>query len=468
MSEETTKSSRPDEDILLDLNFVPQWAKKAPAANHYASDDRSDRRPSFDRRDGPRRERSGDRRDGPPSRGSRPPRERSSDDRRSAPAASGAGRPPLPPRAQSASAARSPQEPRREFAPRPERIELPVEIKFLPEQQWLASMVRQIHHSKRAYPLMDLASLFLSDPKGHLVKIEIVPGAKDFKLYQGKRSKMVATSHDALIHQLLDDHLEDFFTKEDITVEPPTGVFPMIGKIGDVLIGPPNHHSYAARLQEVYTERFSGMAFDRFKQKVETVRDEELVAKWKEESSKKTVYRLKDAPEGDVKDFTFAQAEDYVRTHIAEAEIEEVSRAVLPSSLARKIKDYNLIRMVREAWEKESRFPLSVSFALRAAFRHLHLETFKAGKNINFITSVKPDPIKPEKTVEQIRLVLEYLADHPGSTREQLVEGLRPGAAKDSPEAHEILNPLRWLIEKGHIIEFFNGTLSVPSLRKRR
>jgi hypothetical protein len=462
MSEETANLSRPDEDILLDLNFVPQWAKKAPAINHYASDDRSERRPSsHDRRDGPRREQRGDRRDAP-ARTSRPPGGRSSSGER--PAFSGAGRPPpREPRGE-----RPVQEPRRDFAPRQERIELPVEIKFLPEQQWLASMVRQIHHSKRAYPLMDLASLFLSDPKGHLVKIEITPGAKDFKLYQGKRSKMVATSREGLIHQLLEDHLEDFFVKEDITTEPPTGAFPMIGKIGDVLIGPPNHHSYAARLQEIYNARFSGMPFDRFKQKVETVRDEELIAKWKEESSKKTVYRLKDAPEGEVKDFTLAQAEEYVRTHIAEAEIEEVARAVLPSTLARKIKDYNLIRMVRESWERESRFPLSVSFALRAAFRHLHLQTFKAGKNINFITSVKPDPIKPEKAVEHIRLVLEYLADHPGSTREQLVEGLRPGAEKDSSAAREILNPLRWLIEKGHIIEFFNGTLSVPSHRNRR
>jgi hypothetical protein len=467
MSEETASpknTSRPDEDILLDLNFVPQWAKKAPAANHYASDQRSDRPMSRDRHDGPRRERGGDRREGP-ARTARPPRERSFSGSGERPNAfGGAGRPPpREPRGE-----RPVQEPRREAVARPERIELPIEIKFLPEQQWLASMVRQIHHSKRAYPLMDLASLFLSDPKGHLVKIEIAPGVKDFKLYQGKRSKLVAVSRDALVHQLLSEHLEDFFVKENIEVEQPAGVFPMIGKIGDVLIGPPNHHSYAARLQEIYTERFSGMPFDRFKQKVETVRDEELITRWKEESSRKTVYRLKDAPEGEVKDFTLAQAEDYIRTRIAEVEIEEVTRAVLPSSLARKIKDYNLLRMVREAWERESRFPLSVSFALRAAFRHLHLETFKAGKNINFITSVKPDPIHPGKTVEPIRLVLEYLAENPGSTREQLVDGLRSGAAKDSPEAYEILNPLRWLIEKGHIIEFFNGTLSVPSHRKHR
>lgn len=436
MSDKTTasnESARPGEDILLDLNFVPQWAKKEPAANHYAADTRPERRPSRDRRGGPPR--SGDR---------RTPRGRS-DDRRGP---------------------RGERPPRREFTPRPQRRDLPVTIKFLPEQKRLASVVRQIHHSKRAYPLMDLAHIFLSDPRGHMVKLEVNPDVENFKLYQGKRSRMVATDRDVLLRQLLDNHLEDFFVKEELEVEPPSGAFPMVGKVDDHLIGPPNHHSYAGRLEEVHRTYYAGMPFDRFKQRVETVRDEEVIEKWKEEASRKTIYRLKDEPEG--KEFTLIQAEAYVREHIAETEIEEVTRAVLPSSLARQIKDYNLIRMVREAWQQESRFPMSLSFALRAAFRHLHLHTFKAGKNINFVTSVKPDPVAPEKTVENIRLVLEGLADHPGSTREQLLHGLRPGATEDSEEAREILNPIRWLVEKGHIIEFFNGTLSVPSHRRRR
>ncbi|MBI9021090.1 MAG: hypothetical protein JEZ10_07540 [Verrucomicrobia bacterium] len=240
----------------------------------------------------------------------------------------------------------------------------------------------------------------------------------------------------------------------------------MIGKIDNILIGPTNHHSYAGRLEEIHRTHYAEMPFDRFKQRVQTVRDEELIERWKEEASHKTIYRLVDAPEG--KEFTLVQAEAHVRSNIAEAEIEEVTRAVLPSELARKITDDNLIRMVREAWQAEIRFPISLSFALRAAFRHLHLHTFKAGKNINFITAVKPDPIAPEKTVENIRIVLEGLADHPGSTRQQLLDGLRPGADKDSPEAHEIIDPIRWLVERGHIIEFFNGTLSVPTHRKRR
>jgi len=447
-------TGRPDEDILLDLNFVPKWAKKAPSENHYQSADQRSERP--DRRGGSRR----DYRDAPPRSDRRPPRR--DGDR---PPRRDGDRPPLrdgdrPPRRDDARA------PRREFEPRPQRIELPVEIRFLPEQTRLASLVRQIHHSNRAYPLIDLAHIFLSDPRGHMVKLEVQSGEGGFTLYQGKRSKMVATDREVLLRQLIDEHLEDFFAKEEIETEPPAGVFPMIGKIDDILIAPPNHHSYAERLAEIHRTRYAGMDFDRFKQRVQTVREEELIEQWKQESSKKTVYRL---TQGDPeKEFSLVQAEDYVRSHIADTEIEEVSRAVLPSSLARKIKDYNLIRMVREAWQQESRFPISLAFALRAAFRHLHLHTFKAGKNINFITAVKPDPIAPKAAVENIRLVLEFLADHPGSTRQQLVEGLRPGAEKDSAEANEILKPIRWMVDKGHIIEFFNGTLSVPSRRKRR
>lgn len=424
-SSNQSKKNRPADDVLLDLNFVPQWAKKAPGDNHYQDVGRAPR----ERRD-PREK--GRRRDNRERTGNRP---------------------------------RPSQQDRRERTPRPQRVDLPVTIKFLPEQERLSSLVRQIHHSKRAYPLIDLAHLFLSDPRGHRVKIEIGKDAGDFVLYQAKTSKMVATSREVLLNQILENHLEDFFVREETEVEPPAGNFPMIGKIDDMLIGPPNHHSYNDRLAEIHRTRYAGMPFDRFKQKVETVRDEELIERWKEEASHKTVFRLK--KEASAKEFTLVQAEEYVRTHIADAEIEEVARAVLPSPLARKITDYNLMRMIREAWQKESLFPISLAFSLRAAFRHLHLHTFKAGKNINFVTAVKPDPIAPEAAVETIRMVLEYLGDHPGSTRQQLVDGLRPGAEKDSEEAHEILNPIRWLVEKGHIIEFFNGTLSVPSHRRR-
>jgi hypothetical protein len=97
----------------------------------------------------------------------------------------------------------------------------------------------------------------------------------------------------------------------------------------------------------------------------------------------------------------------------------------------------------------------------------MHLYLFKAGK-INFVTHIKSHPIKPEDTIENIAEVLRFLQDNPVSTRLHLLEILHPSIDPKSAEAKAALQPLGWLIERGHIIEFFNGTLSVPLSRRRR
>lgn len=93
------------------------------------------------------------------------------------------------------------------------------------------------------------------------------------------------------------------------------------------------------------------------------------------------------------------------------------------------------------------------------------MHVFRAGKQMEFITATAPAPLAPESAIESISEVLRYLQEHPGCTRQLLVEGLRPGASTDEATARDILAPLGWMIERGHIIEFFNGTLSVPQSR---
>ena len=64
---------------------------------------------------------------------------------------------------------------------------------------------------------------------------------------------------------------------------------------------------------------------------------------------------------------------------------------------------------------------------------------------------------------QPIAEVLQFLREHPGCTRKQMVDQLRPDAGDDSAKVAEVISPLRWLIEKGHVIEFFDGTLAVPT-----
>ncbi|MCK5676082.1 MAG: hypothetical protein KAH99_03600, partial [Verrucomicrobia bacterium] len=375
-------------DIILDLNFVPQWARKPPGENHYSTKSYSDsgRRDRRDRRDGSR----------PPQRDSRNERPRSSrpdrDDR---------SRPTRPPR-------------------EPAAREIPVSVSFLPEQKRLASLVRQMHHSRRAYPLMDLANLFIHDAEGYLVKIEANKDAPDFTMFQCKRCKAVACSKEMIVQHLVSKHLSDVYEKEEIETDPPAGQFVCVARCrkSGILLGPPNHHSYTDKLNELHQTRFAHLSLEEYKRNVETVRDEELIEQWKQESRAKTVYKLRSDPEAEPVDLHKAEA-DFMQD-IA-AMYEETHRAVIPSKIAQGLEDRDITHAIRWVWAKESHFPLSMSFAMRAAFRHMHLYLFKAGK-INFVTHIKPHPVKPEDTIDSIAEVLVFLKENPGSTRPHLLE----------------------------------------------
>ena len=424
-SQEAQGDSR---DIILDLNFVPQWARKPPGESHYRQKDYTEER-------SPRRD---DR---------RPPRR---DDRH-------ADRPARP----------RPQKSDRPAAVQHEPVkELPVTVSFLPEQKRLASLVRQIHHSRRAYPLMDLASLLIHDPEGYLVKIEVNSDAPAFILYQCRQCKAVTSSEEMMVQHVMAAHLTDFYEKEEIESEPPAGNFPGIARCrkSGILLGPPNHHSYLEKVTEVHQSRFSHLSLEEYKLGIEIVKDDALVEQWKEESRKKTVYRLKADPEAEPVDLKKAEL-DFSR-EVPDL-YEAASRTVVPASVAQAMDDRNLVHAIRQAWGKESRFALTMSFAMRAAFRHMHLYLFKAGR-INFVTHIKPNPVRPEDTIPEIAEVLSFLKEHPGSSRLHLLEVLHPSLEPKSNEARAALKPLRWLVERGHIIEFFNGTLAVPLGRKRR
>jgi hypothetical protein len=158
----------------------------------------------------------------------------------------------------------------------------------------------------------------------------------------------------------------------------------------------------------------------------------------------------------------WADAESYFMRHAAATAITTGRRAVLPAKVAQETPDRQLQRVLRTAWNRENKFPRSVLFALRAAFRNMHLHVFKTPKGITFVNHTQPCVLSSEYVVDSIRDVLDYLKSHPGSMRDDLVKALRPAAGLDSNEVREILSPLSWLVEKGHILEFFNGALAVP------
>jgi len=421
-SQEDRKNTK---DVILDLNFVPQWARKPPGENHYRSKEYTEKPARRDGRRPPRRD----------DRPRQPPRDR-------------AGRPDR---------ARPAREPIKE---------LPITVSFLPEQKRLASLVRQIHHSRRAYPLMDLASLLIHDSEGYLVKIEVNDAAPEFSLFQCKQCKAVFTSEEKVKLHMMARHLADDYDKEEIETDPPAGKFTCVARCRKtgVLLGPPNHHSYNEKLAELHQSKFAHLSLEDYKRNIEFVHEEEMIEQWKQESRRKTVYKPKSDPDAEALDLGRAEVEFAQKIPTL---YESTRRAIVPAKAAQGLDDRNITHAIRGVWSKESRFALTMSFAMRAAFRHMHLYVFKAGR-INFVTHVKPHPISPKDTIESIAEVLVFLKENPGSTRQHLLEILHPSIDPKSEEAKEALQPLGWLIERGHIIEFFNGTLSVPLGRNRR
>ncbi|MBL7077535.1 MAG: hypothetical protein ISS31_08690 [Kiritimatiellae bacterium] len=456
-----------DVEGVLELNFVPDWARKPPQTarwddersfrggrgrGRYRDDDRSGR----GRGDRGRRDRS-DRRP-------RRPRE----DRRDDHPRDGYARPPA--REERAPYGQPHAQPPRHHAehrrPRePAEPALPLDIRIIPDQKGIQAVSRRIHHSWMAYPVMELATIFLSRPELTRVRIEVDREARDLSLYQCQTCSAVSRDEERAMAHILGAHLEDYYEKEETLHDPPSGTFVCVARCGmsGEILGPPNHHRYAQRVQEVHDSRYPGMDMEDYRRRIETVRDEETIEKWKEESRKQTVYRRKETAEDATPvDLERDDAIREFKDEIAGTLIRRTRRASVPASVALYMDDIQIRNRVRRLWEDEERFPLKISFALRAAFKHMHLNLFKAGKGIHFVTRVTPSALDPDHVVEGIREVLLHLHDHPGISRAELLEALRPGQAMDSEAAHEVLSPLSWLIERGHIIEFFNGTLSVP------
>ncbi len=469
-----------DRDEVLELNFVPQWARKGAGAGIDLSryDDGGDGRGSaagrsHDRR--PRRDRDasrgGDRRPRRPGGGSGDRDARGGDRRDPGRRAEGRGRSDSVSHPVGDVPRGAPRERQfREEAPLP-----PVSVRFLPEQKHLSALVKQVTSAHRAYPLMDLAHLLLEKEGCCFVKVTPSKDAPDdFVFHTCKRCGYAALTEPEVRNHISSAHFEDIFETEEVEVEPPSGNFVCVAKCGmsGEYLGPPNHHSYNERIREVHAARYATMPMDAYRERIVLLHEEEEVEAWRKACSVQRRYRLRTAekvdPEAEAEGadalLNWVSAQAHMRDHVVPGGVSVARKAVMNEAVARTVSDAGLRRAIREEWRSEMRFPVHIAFALRAAFRHRHLYTFKAGsgKGVNFVTGIQPSPISPEHTIDMIRQVLTLLHDSPGIGRANVLEAVVPGVGKDAPEAREVLQAIHWLIEKGHIIEFYNGALSVP------
>lgn len=495
-NEEAKPAEQDNGGIVLDLNFAPSWARNSPEAHikrlqnerydHEYADNRPRRRGNAD---GPeRRSQKRDFNDAPrrPFERSKPRREndrvKSSEMRR--PETRGAFA-DLKVETQSYDNQRRGQgdyRPARQEAP-----QLPLEIRVLPEQKALGSVIRRIQTSHRAFPLRDIAWLFLDNPASCLVRIEPIKD-QQLDLFQCKVCGMPALSEEEIRAHLLSRHMEDYFDVEEVDCEPPTGSFVCVAKCGlsGALLGPPNHHGFNAKVNEMLRTRYANMSEEAYRSRIETVRDAEVIEQWRQQCTKKFVYRRKGvsevggeppvASETDVEGAEPQEAPEEaprpppMEREIAElvftreivpAQIASVRHMVCTAAVAMQTTSRPLYFALKDVLQRERRFPASLFFALRGAFRHrkLHLFRVNDARGPDFVMLKPAVALDPAHTVQTLREILTYVNEHPACTKAEMVIALASG---DEAKIKEALVQLAWLVEKGHVIEYYNEVLSVP------
>jgi hypothetical protein len=449
-------SNIPDLGLDLENLFQPAWAQGKTEANRYekfaGEPAGRDDRQREGRRGGPRTESFGERL------GPRPPR--------SGPKFGG----------------RKKEFGRRDDQRERERREPPpplpeISVTFLPDENGVESLARQIKMTGRAYPLFDIARLILQKPERYSVRLTVkkqADGTPAQPLFVCALDDTPWLTEDEAVAHVLKNHFATFYQTERTATEPPKGTYMFVAQCGvsGAILGPPNYHDYQNQLRKLHTERFSRMPFDVFKSRVRIVKDEAVVKKWIEEQSFKTEYIVLNVPEP-LKLANREEVEKHFRAVHKETIIKPVESHTVGGVLSRNLRNHGLQQLIRNEWEEQKYFPLPLATGLSRQFATHGLQFFKVNKTVTHVSVARPQFLDLETTPvsENIKRIIGHINAHPKCSRRQLMEALAPSpqptvievkpgeqqaaaSTEPTPEQTTIISDLHWLVHQGHVIEF--------------
>jgi hypothetical protein len=492
-------SNLPDNNLDLELQFLPAWAQQSSTVNPFADFDGEtegapDRR-RFDRDDRRRR---------PPRRGpgEGPGQRRGPGEgpgqRRGGGEAGGGSRPPYAGRPGGG-------RPPREFQRHEPQPVLPeVELSLQPEPKGVEALARHIKMTGRAYPLFDIGHFIMKRPDRFHVQYAVIKkadGQVSQPLFLCSLDETLWLSEAEAMDYVLNKHFATFYQAEKIPAEAPKGVFTFVAQCGmsGAILGPPNYHGYQNKLRKIHAERFAHMPFEVYKARVRIVRDEVIVKKWVEDQSYATQYVCLNVPES-LKLGSREEVERHFReVHLANV-IQPVDSFTMTGQAARNQPCHLVQALYRRHFEEQRRFPIKVVTVLSQMFASHGLQFFKVNKSITHVSVSRPHylDLSVAPVSEDIKRIIAYINSHPGSNRRQVVEALAPlpagtvvpevvapvtppapppgaptteGAAAAAPaapmaepqpatpEMAAVISNLHWLIHQGHVIEFASGVL---------
>lgn len=361
--------------------------------------------------------------------------------------------------------------------PRTEQRPAPVlegwEIRFFAEPRGVEGLAKQLKATAKAHSLFELARVVLEKSPRYLVTFR---GGSGTALYQVVADGTLWPSMQEAAAHVLRAHLDRFYRKERIEVEPPKGTFPVVAQCGmsRVFLGPPNHHDYDLKVRRLHAERYNRIPFDDYKARIRMLRDEESIRKWMEEQSVKDVFHpLNPAGEGGMPAPLGGMDEvvEHFKTHHAAMEVlEATGEFTVPGPAAVNDSAPIVLDFVRSELDKLIRFPLPLAHSLGRELASAGLQVFKAHDNITYVSVARPRPLDRQATPvsEGIGAILDYLESHPGLPRAEQWQGMLnlkpvPEGGDSAARESEVLRDLYWLLQQGHVVDFARKGLEIAT-----
>jgi hypothetical protein len=302
-----------------------------------------------------------------------------------------------------------------------------VKVDLYPQDEAFEVLVKRLRSTVRTYQLFEIAHLLLEKPERYVVVVEnkAKSGEKPAPLHFSVPGHLPFETEDAAVNHVLANHLDLFCDIEEIEVEAPKGNFQMVNRcsVTGELLGPPNYHRYQEFLQRHYAAKISGMSFDRFTAKVESVKEQESIDAWVESMKKGARYTLKERQDGEPESFESLEAvRFFLLQHRKDKIVGSGETIRFAGRDIERLPKGAIRRSVESYIEQQLHFPLDSANNIRGRLRRHKFAVYKKGsKGVSFVCAVKRK-FRDSKTVftSSIQGLIEFIEQHPNTPASKL------------------------------------------------
>ena len=368
---------------------------------------------------------------------------------------------------------------------RPKPFQPSLEVQVHPTEKVFQTLAKAMRDTYQTYELFELAQLVLSKPERHEIFLKPFPKS-ELSLFLSVPDELPFLSENAAVEHVMANHLDKFFETEEIELEAPKGNFQFVSRCPWTknIIGPPNYHLYPQLLRDHHATHLPGMDFERFRQKLETLRDEESVQNWVESMKKGTKYTLKEEfhqklnNEASKEMTSLEEVRKVLTDSLADLVLRKVRSHRLPGTKVEQVTEEPIKKSIEVTLSKQERFPMDIANVFRAKFRRQQFQVYKKGsKGISFVCAVRRKTRQPNQIFsETIQSLIRFLEENPEIQASQLPEkylGQKPPETEEekkalsaNPAFKTMLIDLRWLLAEGYVIEYSDGRLHLPPVQE--